>query len=415
MRLGVRARRRGSGAADRRGRVEGLIIEAPRGAGGFGYDPYFWLAGAWADRGATRSCRQESAQPSRHCHARAARPVDGAEAGAGQNGPGAAMNPPPLALYVHMPWCVRKCPYCDFNSHQLKSAAPDGGYIDALIGDFDAELPRARDRRIDTVFFGGGTPSLFQPEEFAGCSGALRQRAPFADDVEITLEANPGTIERGRFAGYREAGINRVSLGAQTFGRRALERLGRIHSADDTHRAVAELARGEAGQFQSRFDVRAAASRRSRRRSRMCESPARSGPRISPITSLRSNLARCFTRGRRRCPMRMRLGRCKPSDRDCSPRRVMCNTKCRRMRVLGKRCRHNLNYWRFGDYLGIGAGAHGKLSLALPQAHFAHDQAQAAPRISGADAHAGRRRRAGGPHRRAARSLRRQTCRSNSC
>ena len=147
----------------------------------------------------------------------------------------------PVALYVHMPWCVRKCPYCDFNSHQLKSAVPDAAYIDALILDFETELPRLRGRWIETVFFGGGTPSLFRPEQFDRLLFALRQRIAFADDVEITLEANPGTIERGRFAGYRDAGINRVSLGAQTFAPRALKMLGRIHTAEDTHRAVAEL------------------------------------------------------------------------------------------------------------------------------------------------------------------------------
>jgi len=146
-----------------------------------------------------------------------------------------------LALYVHMPWCVRKCPYCDFNSHQLKSAQPDVSYIDALLRDFDMETPRVAGRRIDTVFFGGGTPSLFSPEEFARLLAALRERIAFAEDVEITLEANPGTIERGRFAGYAQAGINRVSLGAQSFDSRALAVLGRIHSADDTLRAVEEL------------------------------------------------------------------------------------------------------------------------------------------------------------------------------
>ncbi len=164
----------------------------------------------------------------------------------------------PLALYVHMPWCVRKCPYCDFNSHQLKSSSPPGGYIDALIRDFDAELPLVAGRRIDTVFFGGGTPSLFQPEDFARLFTALRQRVAFAPDVEITLEANPGTLERGRFAGYRDAGINRVSLGAQSFEPRALERLGRIHTVEDTHRAVEELRVGRHRQLQSGFDVCAA-------------------------------------------------------------------------------------------------------------------------------------------------------------
>jgi len=151
------------------------------------------------------------------------------------------MKDPSLALYVHMPWCVRKCPYCDFNSHQLKAAQPDAAYLEALIRDLDAELPLVEGRRIDTVFFGGGTPSLFLPEQFARFLAAVRERIAVADDVEVTLEANPGTIERGRFAGYREAGINRVSLGAQSFAPRALERLGRIHTPEDTHRAVEEL------------------------------------------------------------------------------------------------------------------------------------------------------------------------------
>ena len=155
----------------------------------------------------------------------------------------------PLALYVHMPWCVRKCPYCDFNSHQLKSGQPDASYIDALIRDFDLEAPRLRGRRVDSVFFGGGTPSLFSAAEFARLIGALKARIAFAADAEITLEANPGTIERGRFQGYAEAGINRVSLGAQSFDAKALEVLGRIHSADDTHRAVEELKAAKLGNF----------------------------------------------------------------------------------------------------------------------------------------------------------------------
>jgi putative oxygen-independent coproporphyrinogen III oxidase len=155
----------------------------------------------------------------------------------------------PLTLYVHMPWCVRKCPYCDFNSHQLKSAAPSRDYIDALIRDFESELADLGGRPIDAIFFGGGTPSLFAPEAFARLLDAFAARCPLAADVEVTLEANPGTIERGRFAGYRDAGINRVSLGAQTFAPRALARLGRIHSPEDTFRAVAELHAAGLGNF----------------------------------------------------------------------------------------------------------------------------------------------------------------------
>ena len=128
----------------------------------------------------------------------------------------------PLTLYVHMPWCVRKCPYCDFNSHQLKSAAPSRDYIDALIRDFEAELADLGGRPIEAIFFGGGTPSLFAPDDFARLLQAFATRSRMAVDAEVTLEANPGTIERGRFAGYRDAGINRVSLGrADLRGRRA--------------------------------------------------------------------------------------------------------------------------------------------------------------------------------------------------
>jgi putative oxygen-independent coproporphyrinogen III oxidase len=273
---------------------------------------------------------------------------------------------PSLALYVHMPWCVRKCPYCDFNSHQLKSAAPDSAYIDALIRDFDLELPRLQGRRIDTVFFGGGTPSLFQPEDFSRLLGALRQRIAFGEEVEVTLEANPGTIERGRFAGYRDAGINRVSLGAQTFSPRALEVLGRIHSADDTHRAVAELRAAKLDNFnldlmyalpqqtfeQALEDVRTACSL---------------GPAHISYYQLTLEAGTVFHARPPELP-----------DEDAAwqiqtaGQRLLADAGYAQYEVSayareGARCRHNLNYWLFGDYLGIGAGAHGKLSFALPQ------------------------------------------------
>jgi putative oxygen-independent coproporphyrinogen III oxidase len=271
-----------------------------------------------------------------------------------------------LALYVHMPWCVRKCPYCDFNSHQLKSAVPDASYIDALIRDFDMELPRLRDRRIDTVFFGGGTPSLFQPEEFSLLLGALRQRIAFAPDAEITLEANPGTIERGRFEGYGQAGINRVSLGAQSFSPPALEALGRIHTADDTHRAVAELRAAKLENFnldlmyalpaqtieEALDDVRIACAL---------------NPSHISYYQLTLEPGTVFHSRPPQLP-----------DEDAAwqiqtaGQRLLADAGYVQYEVSayareGARCRHNLNYWLFGDYLGIGAGAHGKLSLALPE------------------------------------------------
>ena len=270
-----------------------------------------------------------------------------------------------LALYVHMPWCVRKCPYCDFNSHQLKSAHPDASYIDALIRDFDIEAPRVEDRMIDTVFFGGGTPSLFPPEDFARLLGALRQRIAFAPDVEITLEANPGTIERGRFSGYAAAGINRVSLGAQTFDPRALERLGRIHSAEDTHRAVAELRAAKLDNFN--LDLMYALPEQSLQEALNDVSIACS---LAPshISYYQLTLEPGTVFHSRPPPL---------PDEDaawqiqCAGQKLLAAAGYLQYEVSayareGARCRHNLNYWLFGDYLGIGAGAHGKLSLSKP-------------------------------------------------
>jgi putative oxygen-independent coproporphyrinogen III oxidase len=273
---------------------------------------------------------------------------------------------PSLALYVHMPWCVRKCPYCDFNSHQLKSAAPDTAYIDALIRDFDCELPRLRGRRIGTVFFGGGTPSLFQPEEFSRLLGALRQRIAFADDAEVTLEANPGTIERGRFAGYRDAGINRVSLGAQTFAPRALEVLGRIHSADDTHRAVAELRAARLDNFnldlmyalpgqtleEAIEDVRIASALE---------------PSHISYYQLTLEPGTVFHARPPPLPDEEAAWRIQSAGQKFLADAGYVQYEVSAYARDGARCRHNLNYWSFGDYVGIGAGAHGKISLALPQ------------------------------------------------
>jgi putative oxygen-independent coproporphyrinogen III oxidase len=273
---------------------------------------------------------------------------------------------PPLSLYVHMPWCVRKCPYCDFNSHQLKSAAPDGGYIDALIRDFDAELSRAQGRRIDTVFFGGGTPSLFQPEDFSRLLGALRQRAAFADDVEVTMEANPGTIERGRFDGYREAGINRVSLGAQSFGRRALERLGRIHSADDTHRAVAELRAAKLDNFN--LDLMYALPGQSLEEAlEDVQIACQLGPAHISYYQLTLEPGTVFHARPPQLPDEDVAWQMQTAGQKLLAEAGFDQYEVSAYARHGKRCRHNMNYWLFGDYLGLGAGAHGKLSLALPE------------------------------------------------
>ncbi|MGB6306777.1 MAG: radical SAM family heme chaperone HemW [Steroidobacteraceae bacterium] len=270
-----------------------------------------------------------------------------------------------LALYVHMPWCVRKCPYCDFNSHQLKSAAPDSAYIDTLIRDFDAELPRLRGRRIDSVFFGGGTPSLFQPDDFSALLGTLRQRIAFASDAEITLEANPGTIERGRFAGYRDAGINRVSLGAQSFTPRALEILGRIHSAEDTHRAVAELRAAKLDNFN--LDLMYALPQQTLEEALQDVRTACSlGPAHISYYQLTLEPGTVFHARPPQMPDEDVAWQMQTAGQQLLADAGYAQYEVSAYARAGRRCRHNLNYWLFGDYVGIGAGAHGKLSLALP-------------------------------------------------
>jgi len=296
--------------------------------------------------------------------------VTAASAGtaASAHGPDASNEPAEssLALYVHMPWCVRKCPYCDFNSHQLKSAAPDSSYVDALIRDLDLELPSVSGRRIDTVFFGGGTPSLFQPEDFSRLLGAFRQRIAFAEDVEITLEANPGTIERGRFAGYRDAGINRVSLGAQTFAPRALEALGRIHSADDTHRAVAELRAAKLDDFN--LDLMYALPQQTPEEAL---EDVRIACALEPVHisyyQLTLEPGTVFHARPPQLPDEDAAWRIQTAGQKLLADAGYVQYEVSAYARPGKRCRHNLNYWLFGDYLGIGAGAHGKLSVELPQ------------------------------------------------
>jgi putative oxygen-independent coproporphyrinogen III oxidase len=271
-----------------------------------------------------------------------------------------------LALYVHMPWCVRKCPYCDFNSHQLKSAAPDASYIDLLIRDFDAELPCLRGRRIDTVFFGGGTPSLFQPEDFSRLLGALRQRIAFGHGVEITMEANPGTIERGRFAGYREAGINRVSLGAQSFAPRALDALGRIHSAEDTHRAVAELRAAKLDNFN--LDLMYALPAQTLEEAlRDVEIACALSPSHISYYQLTLEPGTVFHARPPQLPDEDAAWQIQTAGQKLLAEAGYVQYEVSAYAREGARCRHNLNYWLFGDYLGIGAGAHGKISFALPQ------------------------------------------------
>jgi oxygen-independent coproporphyrinogen-3 oxidase len=271
---------------------------------------------------------------------------------------------PPLALYVHFPWCVRKCPYCDFNSHAVGAALPAARYVTALAQDLEQQAGAAAGREIGSVFLGGGTPSLFSPEQIGTVLAQARNLLRFADDAEITLEANPGTIERGDFAAYRAAGINRVSLGAQSFDAAALQRLGRIHAADDTRRAAEEL--HAAGLENFNLDL-------------MYGLPGQTvaGAEADIAAALALAPAHVSHYQLTLEPGTL-FGARPPADlpeedavlemlRLCQARLAAAGFEHYEVSAYarpGRCCRHNLNYWQFGDYLGIGAGAHGKLTEA---------------------------------------------------
>ena len=272
------------------------------------------------------------------------------------------MNLPPLSLYVHFPWCVRKCPYCDFNSHSLQGALPEASYVAALCQDLEAQAEQVQGRPVTSIFLGGGTPSLFSPHALAGLLQALHEVLCIEPNAEITLEANPGTIERGDFAGYRAAGINRVSLGAQSFDDSSLRQLGRIHAADDTQRAVGQLR--AAGIENFNLDLMYALPAQTLRGALAdIEAALRLEPTHISHYQLTLEPGTLFGA---RPPAGL------PDHDGAAQMQLACQ---QRLAAEGfaqyevsayaraqRRCRHNLNYWQFGDYLGIGAGAHGKCS-----------------------------------------------------
>ncbi len=270
---------------------------------------------------------------------------------------------PPLSLYVHMPWCVRKCPYCDFNSYTLKDSLPEAQYVAALERDLEAQAPNVQGRPIVSVFFGGGTPSLFPPESIGKVLEAASRHLQFADDCEITLEANPGTVERGRFIGYRAAGVNRVSLGAQSFDEQQLKGLGRIHSPAETVRAAEEL--HAAGLSNFNLDLMYALPGQD---ARAAADDVKQALRLSPAHLSHYQLTlEPGTQFAAKPPVL-------PGDDAASDMLAACHEllepagfsqyEVSAYATAGKQCRHNLNYWTFGDYLGVGAGAHGKITFA---------------------------------------------------
>jgi oxygen-independent coproporphyrinogen-3 oxidase len=273
-----------------------------------------------------------------------------------------SLTSPPLALYLHFPWCVHKCPYCDFNSHAAGVDMPAAAYVGALARDLDSQAARVAGREIISVFLGGGTPSLFSPEQIGAVLGHARRALHFAADAEVTLEANPGTIERGSFAGYRDAGVNRVSLGAQSFESDALGRLGRIHAADDTRRAAEEL--HASGLTNFNLDLMYALPEQS---VAAAERDVVAALQLAPAHLSHYQLTlEPGTLFGARPPAGLpdddaaaeMLQRCQERLETAGFEQYEISAYAR----AGRRCRHNLNYWEFGDYLGVGAGAHGKLT-----------------------------------------------------
>lgn len=273
-----------------------------------------------------------------------------------------ALTTPPLSLYVHFPWCVRKCPYCDFNSYTLGGELPEGPYLARLMRDLEAQSGEVRGRVVRSVFFGGGTPSLFSPASIGALLEAARRALTLAADAEVTLEANPGTIERGMFRDYRAAGVNRVSLGAQSFDAAMLRALGRIHSPEETCRAAAEL--HAAGLSNFNLDLMYGLPGQDRDAA-VCDVEAA----LALAPAHLSHYQLTLEPGTQFAAHPPQL----PDDDAAAGMLTAC---AGRLQGAGfeqyevsayappaQRCRHNLNYWSFGDYLGIGAGAHGKLTF----------------------------------------------------
>ena len=268
---------------------------------------------------------------------------------------------PPLALYAHVPWCVRKCPYCDFNSHAIDGALPEREWLERLRADLDQEVSDDADRPLTSIFFGGGTPSLLAPATIAGALDAVRERFELAPDAEITLEANPGTVEAERFSGYLDAGVNRLSIGIQSFDDTALERLGRVHGGEEAQRALdtafgagfirvnADLMHGLPGQT-----VRAALADIERALAAGVDHLSWYQLTIEPNTAFHNRPPLL--------PEEDTLADIEDAGFERLTKAGFERYEVSAWAQTDAASRHNLNYWRFGDYLGVGPGAHGKLT-----------------------------------------------------
>ncbi|WP_027858085.1 radical SAM family heme chaperone HemW [Marinobacterium jannaschii] len=296
---------------------------------------------------------------------------------------------PPLSLYIHIPWCIRKCPYCDFNSHAVRDELPEADYITALMADLEQELNSVAGRELQSIFIGGGTPSLFSAEALKEILQGVEQRIPFAQGIEITMEANPGTFEQEKFEGFREAGVNRLSIGIQSFQDEQLKALGRVHCSDEARHAAGtarkifdninlDLMHGLPGQGleQALDDLRSAIALQPDHLSWYQLT-------IEPNTEFHSRPPSL--------PVDETLWTIQEQGQVLLAAEGYAQYEISGYARNGKQAVHNLNYWRFGDYLGIGAGAHGKVTLPTgevlrrwklrqPKAYIGEEN-----RLSGAD------------------------------
>ncbi|WP_224652766.1 radical SAM family heme chaperone HemW [Pectobacterium versatile] len=270
---------------------------------------------------------------------------------------------PPLSLYIHIPWCVQKCPYCDFNSHALKGDVPHQEYVDHLLADLDADLPLASGRELHSIFIGGGTPSLLSAEAMQALLDGVRARIPLTPDAEITMEANPGTVEADRFSGYQRAGINRISIGVQSFDPQKLTRLGRIHGPDEARRA-AHLATA-LGLRSFNLDLMHGLPDQSLDEALddLRQAIALNPPHLSwyQLTIEPNTL---FSSRPPTLPDDDALWDIYEQGHALLSAAGYQQYETSAYAKPGYQCQHNLNYWRFGDYLGIGCGAHGKLTFS---------------------------------------------------
>jgi oxygen-independent coproporphyrinogen-3 oxidase len=272
------------------------------------------------------------------------------------------MQLPPLSLYIHVPWCVQKCPYCDFNSHGQKGAIPETEYVSHLLDDLAADAQYAQGRKLHSIFFGGGTPSLLSEQAIKDILTGVERQIPFADDIEITLEANPGTLEYNKFAGFSEAGVNRISIGIQSFEQEKLTRLGRIHSPDEAKQA-AKFAKQSVSTFnldlmhglpnqtleQALSDLKLAIALNPTHLSWYQLT-------IEPNTQFHSKPPKL--------PQDEVLWDIQQQGHELLKQAGYVQYEISAYAKPGNQCHHNLNYWQFGDYIGIGCGAHGKITLA---------------------------------------------------